>query len=167
MKFNKNISEAGVLIPRPALQLANLSNEEALELHVLDGVLVLYKGSMTAMDVVKTIDEIGKVSIDLSIHLAKACGTCTNCGDCPCHDFGDPDIELPEYLLEEAGIPSNSKLMVTNIDKDENAVTISKADHNYDLRDVPDWIPEMLCENKACLGHLERMLISNTVIYNS
>ena len=167
MKFNKNISEAGVLIPRPALQAANLSDEEALELHVLDGVLVLYKGSMTAMDVVKTIDEIVKVSIDLSIHLAKACDTCTDCGDCPCNNFSDPDIELPEYLLEEAGIPSDSKLMVTNIDKDENAVTISKADHNYDLCDVPDWILEMLCGNKACLGHLEQMLISNTVIYNS
>lgn len=166
MKFNKNISEAGVLIPRPALQVANLFDEDALGLHVLDGVLVLYKGSMTAMDVVKTIDEIGKVSIDLSIHLAKACGTCTDCGDCPCNDFGDPDIELPEYLLDEAGIPSNSKLMVTHIDKDENAVTISKADHDYDLRDVPDWILEMLCGNKACLGQLERMLISNNVIYN-
>ena len=165
MKFNKVNSDEGILIPRPVLKVAKLFGEDKLELHVMDGALVLIRGSMTAMELINTIEEIEKVSINLSIHLADACGPCTDCAECPCDDFGDPDIDLPDYLLDEAGIPCNAKL-VASVNEEENTVTVHQADHEYDLRDVPEWILDMLDGNNVCIGKLEEHLITHRVIYD-
>ena len=165
MKFNKVNSDEGILIPRPVLKVAKLFGEDKLELHVMDGALVLIRGSMTAMELINTIEEIEKVSINLSIHLADACGPCTDCAECPGDDFGDPDIDLPDYLLDEAGIPCNAKL-VASVNAEENTVTVHQADHEHDLRDVPEWILDMLDGNNVCIGKLEEHLITDRVIYD-
>ena len=164
MKFIQMTYDTGAHIPHLALSIAKLAEEANLSMFMQNGVIVLTKSKMTAMELINTIEEIEKVSIDLSIHLAEACGTCTDCAECPCEDLGDPIIELPEYLLEEAGIPCNAKL-VASVNEEENTVTVHQADHEHDLRDVPDWILDMMDGNNVCVGKLEEHLITDRVIY--
>lgn len=165
MKFNQMTYDTGAHIPHLALSIAKLAEEENLSMFMQNGVIVLTKSKMTAMELINTIEEIEKISINLSIRLADACGPCTDCAECPCADFGDPDIELPEYLLDEAGIPCNAKL-VASVNAEENTVTVHQADHEHDLRDVPAWILDMLDGNNICIGKLEEHLITDRVIYD-
>lgn len=166
MKFNQMIYDTGAHIPHLALSLAMLTDEECLEMFVKDGALVLTKSKMTAMDIIKTIEQIEEISIGLSIMLAESCGPCSDCEDgCPYPDPEEPDIELPGYLLEEAGIPCDAKLIAT-ADEETETVMIYPAPYKHDLRDVPSWILTMLEDNGACLGKLEEYLHTDEVIYD-
>ena len=74
------------------------------------------------------------------------------------------EVELPDYLREEAGIPEKAKLCAS-VDEDEHTVTISEADYDYDLRDVPEEVLEMFRDAEICVGELEERLILGDVVY--
>jgi len=78
-------------------------------------------------------------------------------------EVGD-EVELPDYLREEAGIPEKAKLCAS-VDEDEHTVTISEADYDYDLRDVPEEVLEMFRDAEICVGELEERLILGDVVY--
>ena len=67
---------------------------------------------------------------------------------------GGDEVDLPDYLREEAGIPEKAKLFVS-VDEEEHTVTISEADYNHDLRDVPEEVLEMFRGAEVCVGELE------------
>ena len=77
---------------------------------------------------------------------------------------GGDEVELPDYLREEAGIPEKAKLCAS-VDEDEHTVTISEADYDYDLRDVPEEVLEMFRDAEICVGELEERLILGDVVY--
>ena len=84
-------------------------------------------------------------------------------GECP---FGGGDeVELPDYLREEAGIPEKAKLCAS-VDEGEHSVTISEADYDYDLRDVPEEVRgDVPGTAEICVGELEERLILGDVVY--
>ena len=74
--------------------------------------------------------------------------------------------DLPDYLREEAGIPEKAKLCAS-VDEEEHTVTISEADYNHDLRDVPEEVLEMFRGAEVCVGELEERLILGDVVYGN
>jgi len=107
MRFQKEHTQKGVLIPVSGLKLSNLYREE-LELHTLEGAAVVLNGRMTAPELLATAQSLHALAAELLTHLALACGQCCGCGKCP--DPADEDSPLsglPPELLDaftQAGV---------------------------------------------------------------
>lgn len=111
------------------MKLSGFESSGKVELHASEDTLVVLKQRMTAMELLRAARSLQKLATDLHVHLARVCGHCDGCdGECP---FGGGDeVELPDYLREEAGIPEKAKLCAS-VDEDEHTVTISEADYDY------------------------------------
>ena len=147
MKFNKQINNGTLLIPGGAFKISGFEGGEKVEIHTLDSAVVVLKKQMTTMELIQAMDALHRLATELTVHLARVCGTCDDCEDgCPFDDLEDGMLELPDYLREEAGIPAG-------------------AGYDHDLRDVPPYLLEMLGEAGICLGELEEQLMVGNLIY--
>ena len=166
MKFTRQATPKGVYIPNSAIKLAGFETGDDLELHVDESAMVLLKKRMTAYELVDAIQHLNSITTELLKHIAGVCGPCDDCCDgCPFDDYEDgEEITLPEYLLEEAGIPENAKLCAC-VDNETNSVTITAAGHDHDLRDVPRSIAEVFACAGICLGALEEQFIRGDIVY--
>ncbi len=181
MKNNKTQPE--ILLPEHACELCGFDCGDALELHAGEDVLVILKNQMTAIELVHVISMLGEMSTDLTVALAKACGRCDNCDDeddgtgqndpakwverCSlCRDLLDnrQTIHIPDYLLEEAGISSGAKLEAT-ADKDAGEITVTEAENEYDISDVPPGILSVLAQSGICLAELDELIMAEDIIY--
>lgn len=165
MKFNKQINNGTLLIPGGAFKISGFEGGEKVEIHTLDSAVVVLKKQMTTMELIQAMDALHRLATELTVHLARVCGTCDDCEDgCPFDDLEDGMLELPDYLREEAGIPAGAKLCVY-VDDEEKTVTIAEAGYDHDLRDVPPYLLEMLGEAGICLGELGEQLMVGNLIY--
>ena len=153
------------MIPGGAFKISGFEGGEKVEIHTLDSAVVVLKKQMTTMELIQALDALHRLATELTVHLARVCGTCDDCEDgCPFDDLEDGMLELPDYLREEAGIPAGAKLCVY-VDDEEKTVTIAEAGYDHDLRDVPPYLLEMLGEAGICLGELEEQLMVGNLIY--
>ena len=167
MKFQKNITGGPVTIPAAALKLCGLEAGGKAELHALEGAAVLMKAPMNAMELIRALDSLHQLTVALTVHLAKVCGSCDVCGgECPFGDFSYEEITLPDDLREEAGIPAGVKLCAY-ADDEENTITICEAGYDHDLRDVPEYLLEMLESAGICMGELEERLMVGDTVYGA
>jgi bifunctional DNA-binding transcriptional regulator/antitoxin component of YhaV-PrlF toxin-antitoxin module len=74
------------------------------------------------------------------------------------------DIRIPDYLLEEAGIPKGTRLEGYT-DEDSGEFTVVKADIQQDIRDVPACILSVLAQNGICLAALDELIMQESIIY--
>lgn len=84
--MKKEKTNPDILLPASACEVCGFTNEEKLELHAAEDVLVMVRPKMTAMEVVHVIAALTEIASSLTAHLAHACGACDNCGD------GSPDL---------------------------------------------------------------------------
>ena len=133
------------------MKLSGFESSGKVELHASEDTLVVLKQRMTAMELLRAARSLQKLATDLHVHLARVCGHCDGCdGECP---FGGGDeVELPAKLC-------------ASVDEGEHSVTISEADYDYDLRDVPEEVLEMFRDAEICVGELEERLILGDVVY--
>lgn len=120
--MKKEKTNLDILLPASACEVCGFTEEEKLELHAAEDALVIVKTKMTAMELVHVIEALSAIASELTVHLAKACGLCNNCGDSPdlcgnCSEkqkkefkgaAADPvewvkDCELCRSLLEAGG----------------------------------------------------------------
>ncbi len=145
------------------MKLSGFEPECKVELHVSKDALVVLKQRMTAVELLRAAKSLQKLATDLHVHLARVCGPCNGCdGECPFE--GGDEVDLPDYLREEAGIPKNAKLWAS-ADEETHTVTICEADYDHDLRDVPAEVLEMFRESGICVGELEERLILGDTVY--
>ena len=172
MKFIKEVTPKGLLLPVTAARLAGFSAGEKVEYHALKGAMVVLKSQMSAMELLTAARSLQELAVDLHTHLAKVCGQCDGCGEnaenggegCPLMDLEADGITLPDYLLEEAGIPEGTKLCA-DVDEEEQTVTIFPAGYDHDLRDIPPGILEVFLAANVCLGELEERLMVGDTVY--
>ncbi len=165
MKFVKENTASNLTIPATALKLSGFAEKEKVEIHTAPAAVTILKGRMTVMEMIQAIESLSALAGDLTLQLAKIGGPCDGCGgECPFEGGEDYDIDLPDYLREEAGIPADAKLCAY-VNEDENLVTIAAADYEHDLRDVPPHLLELLDQCGVCLGELEERIILEDVVY--
>ena len=173
MKFEKETTLDGALIPRSALRLSQFGEKEEIELHTLPNALVVLKKRMTAAQLAQTVDSLTQLSTQLIAYLSEVCGKCDKCGeDCDeedggafvCPHAGADYIELTDAIREEAGFSPDDKLCVSPGPKPGTAV-IEVARHKHDLRDLSPDLLLLLSASGVCLGELEDWLISEDIIY--
>lgn len=161
MKFTLEVPDAGLNIRREILDAAGLHGGTVLEVHTGEIAVVLLKEQMTAMEMIQAIQSLKNLTSDLLVHLAKACGPCKHCEEvCPCTRDDSP-IQLPDELLERAGIPKGAKL---DIFADDGEITIAAAT-GPDLRDVQPEMVELFRQTGICLDELDGLLLEGGVVY--
>ncbi len=166
MKFVRGIQGKGVAISPVELKLAKFEDAERVEVHVLDHAVVVLQSQMTAVQLLNAAHQLQELSSELLLHLAKCCGFCTGCEeDCPyTGKLEEGYIQLPDYLREKAGIPSEAKLCAC-VDKEEGTVIISPAEYRHNLQDVPKELIDLFLDNELCLRELERVLMEEAIVY--
>lgn len=134
-----------------------------LEATIIKSGVVLTKSQMTAMDVLETIEGLEEILKELYIALTDGTGIC--CEDCDHDETEDAvTIKLPEFILEEAGIPKDAKLCAFTTEA-SGEVTVMEADYKHDLTDVPEDMLRLLKDIGVCLSCLNECLMSERIIY--
>lgn len=168
-KFTNWTNGKGFRIPAAALELAKIMEGEKLDFHVADDVIVTLKHRMTAMEMINSIHALNELSNKLVRELEEVCGICNECDEdddyvCPSGLTKADYIDLTPEVREAVGIPTNAKLQMT-LDPDNAAVTISEAEYEADLSDIPEDVLDLLESMDVRLCVLERYLMKGDVIH--
>lgn len=168
MKFLRETNERGLHVLLPELKLAGFSKNEEATVRVMDDTVVILKREMSAIDIIRAINGIKRVTVELMLNLSEACGSCDDCEEDYCSyedfDFDEGDIEIPINLLGEAGIAEDARLCGV-ADREKKTITIYEADYKNDLRDIPPDIMDLLVDAGICLKNLERLLVTGEKVY--
>ena len=134
-----------------------------LEATIIKSGVVLTKSQMTAMDVLDTIEGLEEILKELYNALVN--GTVICCEDCDQEETEDAiTIKLPEFILEDAGIPKNAKLCAFTTEA-SGEVMVMEAEYKHDLTDVPEDMLRLLKDIGVCLSCLNECLMSERIIY--
>ena len=113
-KFIKNTTKKKLVIPNIVMELSEFERGAQVEICALPDAVVVLKREMTAMELVRAVDSLQRLAVELNRHLAAACGSCEACDgrggeECP----ADPErtkTVLPEEVRRDAGIPEDAKI---------------------------------------------------------
>ncbi len=150
-------------LPEEVLNLCPLDLEKPMKATLSPGFLVIHNQKMRAMEVVSAITALTQLRGDLMAKLSEHCGICDHCDYCEGILSDEDEIKLPQYVLDEAGIPLDAKLTF-DTDEDSGEILVYEADYDYDLSDVPSELIEELQENGICIGELDEALRMEYVI---
>lgn len=87
-----------------------------------------------------------------------------NCELCQSLLESDKEIQLPDYLLSEAGIPKDAKLEAY-ADEDSGEITVVEAENQYDISDVPPGLRAVLAMSGICLMELDELIMLEETVY--
>lgn len=101
MKFIKEITSRGLLLPMIAARLAKFKAGDKVEYRPLKGTMVVLKKRMTALELLTAVEQLQGVASELLFHLHQVCGPCEECEDgCLCGETEDSPLQhLPTDLL--------------------------------------------------------------------
>ena len=162
LKFKESSPDSRMVIPSEVLEASGISVDQCVELHQLRHCVAVLQGKLTAYELIEVILDLNKMSEFLVVQLAKACGTCDGCGDCA--NENKCGIVVPPELLDELGLPRNTKLEAC-ADHDDGLILVGPACYEHDLTDIPDDFLEMLSDSGICLDVLEEHLMAEDTVY--
>ena len=162
----KKMLSSDLTIPAAILEATDIDDVGVADVMVFGSSFTVLKGRMTAMELIHTIKELSALASDLTVQLAKSCGRCRDCETCSAegYDADSERITLPDFLLDEAGIPKDAKLGAI-VNEEDNTVTIGEADYDYGLSDVPGDILDVLIASGVCIAELEKHLVLEDFVY--
>lgn len=76
---------------------------------------------------------------------------------------GSNSIHIPEYILEDAGIPKGTKLEAFSDDEGEIVVTV--ADIQEDITDMPPALIAILASAGVCLAEIDELIMLEEIVY--
>lgn len=156
--FNNNVS-----LPIEILNAADLTGGEEIEFNTLENAVVAMKTTMKAMELIKVAEGLKNLSEELIVHLAGICGRCHDCSYCERFEEFD-EIIVPDYLLEEAGIPKDAKLCACT-EEDSGEIIVMQADYDYDIADVPKFVIDIFEMSGICIRELEEKIMMEDIVY--
>ena len=106
---------------------------------------------------------------------SEACAALNGCKDSPaecvmncalCQGLldGSGEVHVPDYLLEDAGIPTDAKLEAY-ADEDSGEITVVEADIQQDITDVSPGIVAILAKSGVCLAELDELIMLEEIVY--
>ena len=129
-------------IPEGALKFSGMAEESSLDLHADDVAMVILKPKMNAMELIRAAGALRHLAMELTLHLTKICGPCSDCSKDGC-PFEEGPIHIPDSIREEAGFSGSYQ----------------------DLEDVPETELVLLQAVHTCLGELEDHLMTEDIVY--
>lgn len=124
--------------------------------------ILLMKENMTIMEMLEIANELKEFVEDLVVKIANMCGRCEVCESCK--ELDDSlQIEIPNYLREEAGIAQNAKLWAYT-EENSGEIVIEESENKYDITDAPEWIKEAFKMSDVCLSDFNELICNNEKI---
>ncbi|MEG0177395.1 hypothetical protein [Anaerorhabdus sp.] len=163
MKMIKECFDNNVSLPNEILNAADLTGCEEIELNTLENAVVAMKTTMNAMELIRVAEGLKNLSEELIVHLAGICGRCHDCSYCERFEEFD-EIIVPDYLLEEAGIPKDAKLCACT-EEDSGEIIVMQADYDYDIADVPKFVIDIFEMSGICIRELEERIMMEDIVY--
>ena len=163
MKMIKECFDNNVSLPIEILNAADLTRCEEIEFNALENSVVAMKTTMNAMELIKVAEGLKNLSEELIVHLAGICGRCHDCSYCERFEEFD-EIIVPDYLLEEAGIPKDAKLCACT-EEDSGEIIVMQADYDYDIADVPKFVIDIFEMSGICIRELEERIMMEDIVY--
>ncbi len=163
MKMIKESLDNNISLPNEILNAADLTGCEEIEFNTLENAVVAMKTTMNAMELIKVAEGLKNLSEELIVHLAGICGRCHDCSYCERFEEFD-EIIVPDYLLEEAGIPKDAKLCACT-EEDSGEITVMQADYDYDIADVPKFVIDIFEMSGICIRELEERIMMEDIVY--
>ena len=163
MKMIKECFDNNVSLPIEILNAADLTRCEEIEFNALENSVVAMKTTMNAMELIKVAEGLKNLSEELIVHLAGICGRCHDCSYCERFEEYD-EIIVPDYLLEEAGIPKDAKLCACT-EEDSGEIIVMQADYDYDIADVPKFVIDIFEMSGICIRELEERIMIDDIVY--
>ena len=145
------------------LNAADLTGCDEIEFNTLENAVVAMKTTMNAMELIKVAEGLKNLSEELIVHLAGICGRCHDCSYCDRFEEYD-EIIVPDYLLEEAGIPKDAKLCACT-EEDSGEIIVMQADYDYDIADVPKFVVDIFEMSGICIRELEERIMMEDIVY--
>ena len=163
MKMIKESLDNNISLPNEILNAADLTGCEEIEFNTLENAVVAMKTTMNAMELIKVSEGLKNLSEELIVHLAGICGRCHDCSYCERFEEFD-EIIVPDYLLEEAGIPKDAKLCACT-EEDSGEIIVMQTDYDYDIADVPKFVIDIFEMSGICIRELEERIMMEDVVY--
>ena len=163
MKMIKESLDNNISLPNEILNAADLTGCEEIEFNTLENAVVAMKTTMNAMELIKVAEGLKNLSEELIVHLAGICGRCHDCSYCERFEEFD-EIIVPDYLLEEAGIPKDAKLCACT-EEDSGEIIVMQADYDYDIADVPKFVIDIFEMSGICIRELEEKIMMDDIVY--
>ena len=163
MKMIKESLDNNISLPNEILNAADLTGCEEIEFNTLENAVVAMKTTMNAMELIKVAKGLKNLSEELIVHLAGICGRCHDCSYCERFEEFD-EIIVPDYLLEEAGIPKDAKLCACT-EEDSGEIIVMQADYDYDIADVPKFVIDIFEMSGICIRELEEKIMMEDIVY--
>ena len=163
MKMIKESLDNNISLPNEILNAADLTGCEEIEFNTLENAVVAMKTTMNAMELIKVAEGLKNLSEELIVHLAGICGRCHDCSYCERFEKFD-EIIVPDYLLEEAGIPKDAKLCACT-EEDSGEIIVMQADYDYDIADVPKFVIDIFEMSGICIRELEEKIMMEDIVY--
>lgn len=169
IRFEKPNLASSVTIPAAAMTISGFNPGEDAQYHTLNGAVVVLKKQMTAAQLIRAAWALQQLSTELCAHLAGQCcpDDCSACADethgCPYNalDFTH-EIDLPDELLEMAGIPSGAPL---HLELEDGEVIISSNHDGPGLWDMPAPLMKGFLAAGICPGELDEKLKTGELVY--
>ena len=169
IRFEMPDHTSSVTIPAAAMTISGFAPGEDAQYHTLSGAVVVLKKQMTAAQLIRAAWSLKQLSAELCTELAMLCraGDCSECADevkgCPYNalDFTH-EIDLPDELLEMAGIPSGAPL---HLELEDGEVIISSNHDGPGLWDVPAPLMKGFLAAGICPGELDEKLKTGEIVY--
>ncbi|MDD4714840.1 MAG: hypothetical protein PHT72_05205 [Candidatus Absconditabacteria bacterium] len=163
MKMIKECFDNNVSLSNEILNAADLTGCDEIEFNTLENAVVAMKTTMNAMELIKVAEGLKNLSEELIVHLAGICGRCHDCSYCERFEEFD-EIIVPDYLLEEAGIPKDAKLCACT-EEDSGEIIVMQADYDYDIADVPKFVIDIFEMSGICIRELEEKIMMEDIVY--
>ena len=128
-KFIKNTTKKKLVIPNVVMELSEFERGEMVEICALPDAVVVLKREMTAMELIRAVESLQRLAMELNRHLARVCGPCEDCsgdGDCPAEP-AHTRTAIPDEVRKDVRIPANAKLCAWPGEQ-EGMVTVAQAD---------------------------------------
>ena len=163
MKMIKECLDNNISLSDEILNAADLTGCDEIEFNTLENAIVAMKTTMNAMELIKVAEGLKNLSEELIVHLAGICGRCHDCSYCDRFEEYD-EIIVPDYLLEEAGIPKDAKLCACT-EEDSGEIIVMQADYDYDIADVPKFVIDIFEMSGICIRELEERIMTEDIVY--
>ena len=167
-KTEKNLT-GSFAIPASTMTISGFTPGEDTDCHALNGAVAVLKKRMTAAELIRAAWSLQQPSAELCARLAERCGS-GDCGECADEVKGCPydaldfthDIDLPDELLEMAGIPENAPL---HLELEDGEIIVSANHDGPGLWDIPTPLMQGFLAAGICPGELEEKLKTGEIVY--
>ena len=148
------LSDEGLCIPTKIVRKTSLAKAEKATLYANDAGLLILNEALTAWQIIKTVEMLNTAATSLIMRLENAAEE---------HEEKCRRVNIPEGLLQAAGIPKNAPL---SIEADDGEIYISVASEGEDLTEtLPSFLVELFSDCKLDFAALRCLLESEEPIH--